>query len=478
MSQINLESLSEQWKKTEEKIRDAFYDENVFPAIKKLVVPREQANYPQPYTNLILPVGFSPEPLILSILILRPDKVYLLYTQDSAKYLDRIVSESGLKISQIDKDEILETNVPAIYQKVKAIYERWGKPSRIAVDISGGKKSMVGGCALAGSLIGADLFYVDSKFISALRKPEPGSEKLVILANPYDVFGDLKLERARELYAQLDYIGAQRILDELQHQTSSPELYDSRVLLCESYAAWDDWKIDSSLDKMRQAISRIERYAHANPATPLNDRLVRLKPQLSVLENLDQALQLFNQEDKEGDKVMEMLATPDLYLAMMATLYNGATRQEAKRKLDVAALLWYRLIELIGQQRLSFHGIKTSQPDYSNLPSDLLDKYKSVYSTLFKGTKVDHLPNPISLLSGYILLSALKDQLVEDLKLTELRGKVDARDQGIFAHGFKPLTEGEYNKFKDMAVRVVGAFRKIDGNDQSCWNDCQFIETL
>lgn len=175
---------------------------------------------------------------------------------------------------------------------------------------------------------------------------------------------------------------------------------------------------------------------------------------------------------------MEMLATRDFYLAMMATLYTGATRQEAKRKLDVAALLWYRLIELIGQQMLSSHGIKTSQPDYSNLPSDLLDKYKSVYSTLFKGNRVDRLPNPISLLSGYILLSALKDQLVEDLKLTELRGKVDARDQGIFAHGFKPLTEGEYNKFKDMAVRVVSAFRKIDGNDQSCWNDCQFVETL
>jgi hypothetical protein len=138
MSEVSLKQLSEQWKSIDENTRERFYEEKLFPAIKNVVVAREQSNYPNPYTHLILPVGFSPEPLILSILILRPTKVYFLYTHDSGKYLDRIVSESGLMISQIDKDEILETNVPEIYQKVKAIYEKWGKPSRIAVDGSSG----------------------------------------------------------------------------------------------------------------------------------------------------------------------------------------------------------------------------------------------------------------------------------------------------------------------------------------------------
>jgi len=474
MPEISLKQLSEQWKRIDEDARERFYEEQLFPAIKNVVVSREQNNYPQSYTHLILPVGFSPEPLILSILILRPAKVYFLYTQDSGKYLDRIVSESGLMISQIDKDEILETNVPEIYQKVKAIYEKWGKPSRIAVDISGGKKSMVGGCALAGSLIGAHLFYVDSQFLPTLRKPEPGSEKLVILANPYDVFGDLKLERAKDLYSQLDYVGAQRILSELQDQTSTPELYVSRVLLCEAYSAWDDWKIDLALEKMHQTISTIEKYALANPSTPLNDRLVRLRPQLIILERLQQALKIIN--DSNND--IEILTAPELYLAMMATLQTGAVRQEQKGKLDVAALLWYRLIELMGQQRLSTYRIRTGEPDYSDTPSDLLDKYQSAHLKLFKGSKPEQLPSPISLLSGYILLSALEDQLGKDLKLLEIRGKVDARDKGIFAHGFKPLQQKEYDDFKNMAQKILDAFRKVDSNANSYWDECQFIEIL
>ena len=36
----------------------------------------------------------------MSILILRPEKVYLLYTRESEKYLDRVVRAAGLRLSQ------------------------------------------------------------------------------------------------------------------------------------------------------------------------------------------------------------------------------------------------------------------------------------------------------------------------------------------------------------------------------------------
>ena len=38
----------------------------------------------------------------------------------------------------------------------------WGHPANIAVDITGGKKSMVGGAAMAGAALGANIYSVDN----------------------------------------------------------------------------------------------------------------------------------------------------------------------------------------------------------------------------------------------------------------------------------------------------------------------------
>ncbi len=485
MTETELQQLAKQWqeiKNSDE--RESFYDREVFPAIKQVVVPRERNLHKETYTHLILPVGLSPEPLILSILILQPEEVYLLYTSASKKYLDRIVQEADLRFNQVEKDEIDDTNVPEIYQKVRAIYDKWGQPKKVAVDISGGKKSMVGGCALAGSLIGARLFYVDSNFDPVSRKPEPGTETLRILENPYDVIGDLKWERARELFTQLDFVGAQRLLEELKSETSTPTAYEAFALLCEAYSAWDDWKIELALKSMQSAVDTIERYARLNPATPLHHQLERLQKQAAILATLQQALRHLEDEKKSE---LEVLTNPVLYLSIAATLRAGAIRQEQRGKLDVAALLWYRLIEFFSQQRLSNYGLRTAEPDYANVDLDeteLLEKYRAIKHQENRSKKrgkeiVSCLPKPISLLEGYRILKALEDDFAHDQNLQGLRGKVEARDRGIFAHGFKPLSQKSYNDFKALAEKLVVSFQAANGCDRnSCWEDCCFIAML
>jgi len=54
---------------------------------------------------------------------------------------------------------------------------------------------MAAGCAMAGSAIGAKLIYIAGNFLTDLRKPEPGSEKLCYIDDPYTVFGDLEENR-------------------------------------------------------------------------------------------------------------------------------------------------------------------------------------------------------------------------------------------------------------------------------------------
>lgn len=484
VAKMNLNDLTKEWQAIENRDeRNAFYDDKIFPGILEVVVPREQQQHPETYTHLILPVGLSPEPLILSIRILNPEKVYLLYTKVSEKFLDRIVRDSNLSISQVDKDEINDINVPEIYQRVKGIYDKWGQPEKVAVDITGGKKSMVGGCALAGSLIGARLFYVDSQFNRDFGKPEPGSERLMILENPYDVFGDLKLERAKALFTQMDFIGAQRILYELQQETSTPQRYEALTLLCEAYSAWDDWKMDLAFEKMKQSVEIVDRYARLDPCTPLASKLPYLRKQLLILTRLQQSLESLTKSASE----LSVLTDPESYLPIMGSLRAGAIRQESRGKLDVAALLWYRLIELLSQQRLSGYGIQTSNPDYSQVQksqSDLLSNYQEVVASKSgaksksNGVAVTSLPSPISLIDGYTLLKALQDPFAKEVKLQEVRGKVEARDHGLFAHGFKPLDEKNYTAFRDLAERLTTLFREIDTKNCDFWNECSFIASL
>ncbi len=470
---LAFQELVKQWESLKDRQEAArFYEEHVIPQARKQVVAREQQRH-TPYEGLIMTVGLFPEPLILSILSLKPQKVYFLYTRASEKYLVDIFEQTGLKINQIEKDEIDETNLPDIYRKVKDIREKWSSFERIAVDITGGKKSMVGGCALAGTFIGADILYMDSQ-TSPERKPIPGSEHIVLLENPYNVFGDLEFRRAQSLYEKLDFASAAGLLDGLEKKTSTPEAYAARACLCQAYAAWDDWKIGEALVKLKQCVEWVNNYRRSNKSTPLVGLLPELNAQIDLLERLDQALKL-NDTDE-----MTLLNSPHLYQPMIGTLYHGALRQEKRSKEDVAALLWYRLIELLSQRRLAAYGLSTSDPDYTKLnlaEEELRSAMADTAATIDKNMDKSayQLPKDLSLLNGYLLLMALKDPLVAHFHLGKIRSQIKARNGGIFAHGFKPLNKEDYNDFKSFADKIAQFFRGIEQQNIEDWETCEFI---
>ena len=472
---IGFEMMKEQWLNiTDSKENDRFYREEAFPLIRDLVVPREQKKLTIQCTHLILPVGMSPWPLILSILILQPQKVFFLYTpglEGSENFLDEIVQMTGLRISQVDKDEVDWQNIPDIYQKVKNIFKKWNEPEGLIIDISGGKKSMTGACLLAGSLINARFVYIDSDYHTKRKAPVPGSESLVILENPYDVFGDLKFQRAVDLFRQYDYAGAQRILNELKNSSSSPLNYQAREMLCEVYAKWDDWDIGPAQKRLGDLVRHIEQIGRSDATTPLYYQLPTLRDQLNLLERLNDAL---------GSPDYEMLRDTKLLQPMLGTMRACAIRQEKRCKLDVAALLWYRIIEFVSQQRLSGYKIKTDNPDYRDTGKDI-EELTRAFRKQFKDEKSPYefvLPDKIDLIKGYALLAALEDPVVNHLNIGEIRGKVNARNKGLFAHGFRPLTMDEYQRFKSLAEKILENFKKETNDHIKDWETCQFIEVL
>ncbi|MCL4518357.1 MAG: hypothetical protein M1587_04085 [Thaumarchaeota archaeon] len=144
---------------------------------------------------LVQLVGFSIEPLLLSALALRPEeRLILLFSKETEKDrknpLKDLLRKNGLK-AHIDDNIVRDgKNVCMVGSSnpgdiFKAISEAVGeyKSSEVAVDITGGKKSMVSTAFLAAVIFDYSIYYVDHEEYMGTT-PFPGTEFLSKLPSP------------------------------------------------------------------------------------------------------------------------------------------------------------------------------------------------------------------------------------------------------------------------------------------------------
>lgn len=476
--ETKLNELFSEWQQMDRNSPDAskaalaFYDEQIFPLVKKVFLNKPTNRPNKEYDVLILTVGFSPEPLILSILAIEHERVALLYTEETAKFLPRIQDETNLLLSHLATREIDGSSTVEVYETIIDLYTRWGKPKNIAVDITGGKKSMVGGAAMAGAALGADIYYVDNtSFI--LGKPEPGSEYLSLLDNPYTVFGDLEVEKARNLYNGHDYVGAQRIFDQLKTQVRVPNktiFYEAYEYLCTAYEAWDNIDFGKACTFLDRLLNILEQFQTLDELNPLSVFQSRLKEQKEALECLLQFLK---------NHQLALAAPNGFHFAF--TLYHNALRREAQGKLDMACLILYRLLEWIGQYRLALYDIDTRQPNYSNpklgMHQDkLFEGYIKTRKNVFARLKqpyqeISTFPDRIGLLDGYFILAALEDEIVKDLNWSELWSRIQTRNQGIFAHGMGKVEQKDFKAFKSTVKEIFKKAQDLENIDADAFDE-------
>lgn len=104
--------------------------------------------------------------------------------------------------------------------------------------------------------------------------------------------------------------------------------------------------------------------------------------------------------------------------------------REQQGKYDMATLLFYRLLEMIEQRRLSHYNLNVSKMDYDNIKYNLKNtpemgqcqkderflvlknKVHAIKQELFGKNAGAYLPEQISLLEGFILLYALEDSIM------------------------------------------------------------------
>lgn len=449
----------------EREAAEEFYRKQIMPLLKDVFIRREHGKVAKEYEGLFLSVGDSYAPLVLSIATLRPKRVCFLVTEQSRRYLDIIVDMTGLRPSAYDVRDVDKDNPLQIYQAIKDVYQKWGRPANVALDFTGGTKAMSGGSAMAGGVIGADLVYIaSSRYISDLRCPYPGSEHLEFIPNPYEVFGDLEEAQALELMRKHDYAGARRIFSRLTEVVPEPRRYRVLELLAQAYEEWDNLELDRAAEHLGEVIRLVRQYGQEQRGFVLQSRLGQLERQREALELLRGGLKaLRNAARRGGRTAVEVLGREEFVRALMGTLYCNALRREQQNKLDMAALLLYRLLELVEQAALAGYGLDTAAPDYSKVaavrPDELAAGFAKLRAKVYRESYVPaSLPAPISLVDGYIVLAALEDPVTRDLDWNRLRGLVEQRNFGIFAHGFEFVKERNYAEFKGLVRELADRY--------------------
>lgn len=243
-------------------------------------------------------------------------------------------------------------------------------------------------------------------------------------------------------------------------------------MLARVYEAWDALDFTKAYSDIKVLNKELERDRMLNSSFLLMDKFYDLKKQEDILKALAQIPILLSEK-----RNIDILTQKEIMTALMFTMFQNAFCRERQEKYDMSTLLFYRLLEMIEQRRLAHYGLYVSKMDYANIAYnysrtpefDLTDtkakidllkkKVLSIKQELFKKNTSDYLPEQVSLLEGFILLTALEDEVMYAFenpinKLKRIRSMVFLRNNSIFAHGLGPVGEKDFIKFKSFVIEV------------------------
>lgn len=420
----------EQWKhlfRTKRDEADLFYYNSLFGDVIDCFLKKSEGL--RRYRYLISLLGYSPQPVILLVRAINPEKVLFIHSEETESYLDVIQKWTDLTLTRVLREQVDSSDPTGVYKAIKEfVHSR--NPREILLDITGGKKAMVGGAAMAGNFLGMDTGYVDyERYLPDLRQPEPGSEFPNILKNPFYVLGDLELEKAKEAFNQLNFNRCIDLLNELNQIVE--DIWGVRKLraLAEIYQEVDTFNFEKASSLIQEFLSKWR-----------DDQRFVLSSQVEITNQILAVLM-----DTQH---------PDHHLFACLNYYFAGERFAQRARFDVATFLMYRTIEMILSLTLKEIGIEPSRPNYP--PWVSLDQYQEKLREVFEREYVERtLPYKVGLMDSAILLSMNRHPIVEGLNLRELKGVITLRNESHFTHGSRHLSEEDYNKIRRFTRKLL-----------------------
>jgi len=383
-------------------------------------------------TIVVLTVGGSHQPILATLLALKPDRVAFLCSADiptlkgswtqvagegkvirskpdlAPPDLPNIVTLAGLapdryEIVRIEDFDHLE----ACYREASAVLERlhqqWPE-ARVFADYTGGTKSMAAGLAIAA----VDDEGCEVYLVTGIRADLDRVRDRMEFAQPvavWDIRARRRLKEVAERVSRFDYAGAASLLEAIGLTPLSRELRETvaaHLAICRGLDAWD-------------------RFAHAEARELLAPFRRHLVAECVALD------ELCRREPR------------DPYVRVEDLLFNAERRAE-QRRYDDAVARAYRALELIAQTRLrAQHGIDTADVDPARVPFDGragLEQYRDSRGKI-----------RLALVQGWELLGVLSDEPLGawfHSRKAEVLGLLESRNRSILAHGTEPIDGGAF----------------------------------
>lgn len=324
-------------------------------------------------------VGYSSLPIVLSLVEIQPrEKFYFLHSRATAPQCDEITnrvremmfdpSPNGLdplidsadacslldRVTRAERLEITDPSDPvATFKLIKEIINdvrnELGSDKRIALDLTGGKNTMIGGGFTAGAIFGSsnniDMFYVDSKsYDENLGVPTPGTEFLSRLENPYDVYNVQTVQSAKELFSKHNYDAAvslwEGVRDKLKSRATQYALeaelkvVQRNLGMANCYRFWDAFDYEAATKQKFFLFNKCRKgYWGYNKKHTHNKIDV-----LDILSQMSDWKTLFEEEKRVIHYAVDR--------------YQNAIRREESGKLDDGMVRFAQVIEMLSIYRV------------------------------------------------------------------------------------------------------------------------------
>ncbi len=169
---------------TEEIIKaDKFYDMHIMPFVAEQFL-KKYCGKASKYKTMFLTLGTSWQPLALSILLHSPESVIFLATEDVAESSKKIMEFVNIKNISYKVCVVDKGNSGRLLQTVKDEAALLEDKKAVCIDITGGTKAMAAASAMMAVYFNWDIFYIENDFLPVLRKPKPGTEKVIKMEKP------------------------------------------------------------------------------------------------------------------------------------------------------------------------------------------------------------------------------------------------------------------------------------------------------
>jgi len=459
-----LKLIQKRWIESDRQTQDTIYYREFAPRFAPIFSELPLHGWSEKNTRfraLISVLGFSWQPVALMAAWARPEYMLLIGTRetlhikvDGDSVRDAIEQVSGLSGKLLSFRQIEAEDELTIYKEARKFISDYDlKPHEIAVDPTGGKKSMSISAGLAGFLSGAWIVYVDyGDYHPVKRIPLAGTEYPRLLDNPLEVFGDLEFEKFWAAFRNGNFEEAGHIAKDLSMKLYESREADALVYLARGYGAWHGFQFDTALNSLERLKEHLERFGRLGRWHWSDKILNILSTHLPLLIEIVDLTRKICKGEKPGSL--------EDGLPLVLNHLSAAQRALTYHQTGVAILLAYATLERYVDLALwTCFNLDDENPDFSMVDFDI-EKFHELGMKMYgrESYKRSDPAGPIGLSLGVQLLATLKPELMPVEFLGNVSKLMQHRNRCEYEHGLRP-----YNlKSKDVDGHIKGVCKLFD----------------